>query len=98
MHILAYVIATVALLLPLPCFSYNILFMGPFPAPSHWLWLEHFLRDLLQRGHHVTAVCNHPTTHPHPNLTEIIIDPKFDIPYYCKLNIKSLIILQIENH
>ncbi|TMW54432.1 hypothetical protein DOY81_000424 [Sarcophaga bullata] len=64
------------------CSGYNILFMGPFPAPSHWMWLEHFQRDLLRRGHHVTSVNNHPTKYPHPNLTEIIIDPKFDIPYY----------------
>ena len=66
------------------CSGYNILFMGPFPAPSHWMWLEHFQRDLLRRGHHVTSVNNHPTKYPHPNLTEIIIDPKFDIPFYCK--------------
>ncbi|XP_073825818.1 UDP-glycosyltransferase family 301 member D1 [Musca autumnalis] len=64
------------------CDAYNILFMGPFPAPSHWMWLEHFQRDLLEKGHSVTSVNNHPTKHPHPNLTEIIIDPKFDIPYY----------------
>ncbi|XP_067624755.1 UDP-glucosyltransferase 2-like isoform X2 [Eurosta solidaginis] len=71
-----------ALLLPLSSTAYNVLFMGPFPAPSHWMWLEHFLRDLLRRGHHVTAITNHPTKYPHENLTEIIIDPKFDIPYY----------------
>lgn len=66
-------------------YGYNILFMGPFPAPSHWMWLEHFQIDLLERGHHVTSLNNHPTKHPHPNLTEIIIDPKFDIPYYREL-------------
>ncbi|XP_013100404.2 UDP-glycosyltransferase UGT5 isoform X1 [Stomoxys calcitrans] len=62
--------------------GYNILFMGPFPAPSHWMWLEHFQKDLLERGHHITSVNNHPTKQPHPNLTEIIIDPMFDIPHY----------------
>ncbi|KAL9924641.1 UDP-glycosyltransferase family 301 member D1 isoform 2-T2 [Glossina fuscipes fuscipes] len=62
--------------------GFNVLFMGPFPAPSHWLWLEHFQKDLLKRGHHVTSVNNFPAKQPHPNLTEIIIDPKFDIPYY----------------
>ncbi|XP_075152982.1 UDP-glycosyltransferase family 301 member D1 [Haematobia irritans] len=62
--------------------GYNILFMGPFPAPSHWMWLEHFQRDLLERGHHITTVNNHPTKYPHTNLTEIIIDPMFDIPKY----------------
>ncbi|XP_017482517.1 PREDICTED: UDP-glucuronosyltransferase 2B13-like [Rhagoletis zephyria] len=71
-----------ALLMPLNSAAFNILFMGPFPAPSHWMWLEHFLRDLLERGHHVTAVTNHRSKYPHENLTEIIIEPKFDIPYY----------------
>lgn len=66
------------------CNAYNILFMGPFPAPSHWMWLEHFQRNLLSRGHHITSVNNFPSKYPHPNLTEIIIKPKFDIPRYCK--------------
>ncbi|XP_030239676.1 UDP-glucuronosyltransferase 2B13 isoform X2 [Drosophila navojoa] len=60
--------------------AYRILFMGPFPAPSHWMWLEHFQRDLLKRGHHVTSLNNHPTKTPHENLTEIILNPIFDIP------------------
>uniref|UniRef100_A0A0K8UXW7 Ecdysteroid UDP-glucosyltransferase n=1 Tax=Bactrocera latifrons TaxID=174628 RepID=A0A0K8UXW7_BACLA len=73
-----------ALLMPITSTAFNILFMGPFPAPSHWMWLEHFLRDLLQRGHHVTALTNHRAKYVHPNLTEIIIDPQFNIPHYCK--------------
>eukprot|EP00099_Drosophila_melanogaster_P005248 NP_001246079.1 uncharacterized protein Dmel_CG10178, isoform B [Drosophila melanogaster] len=69
----------------------RILFMGPFPAPSHWLWLEHFQNDLLRQGHHVTSVNNHPTKHPHENLTEIIISPSFDIPkHFPKENIFSM--------
>ncbi|XP_037960919.1 UDP-glycosyltransferase UGT5-like [Teleopsis dalmanni] len=75
-------LSLIALLVPELVLGYNILFMGPFPAPSHWMWLEHFQRDLLKRGHHVTSVNNHPTKHPHANLTELILDPKFDIPYY----------------
>ncbi|XP_067626225.1 UDP-glucosyltransferase 2-like [Eurosta solidaginis] len=67
------------LLLPLNCSSYRILFMGPFPAPSHWMWLEHFVHDLLRRGHQVTTLTNQPAKQTHPNLTEIIIDPKLDI-------------------
>ncbi|XP_053958144.1 UDP-glucosyltransferase 2-like [Anastrepha ludens] len=68
-----------AALMPLTCTGYRILFMGPFPAPSHWMWMEHFLKDLLRRGHQVTTLTNHPAKQPHPNLTEIIIDPKLDI-------------------
>ncbi|KAH8295862.1 hypothetical protein KR018_004803 [Drosophila ironensis] len=71
--------------------GYRILFMGPFPAPSHWLWLEHFQRDLLRQGHHVTSVNNHPTKQPHENLTEIIINPSFDIPkHFPKKNIFTM--------
>lgn len=69
--------------------AYRILFMGPFPAPSHWLWLEHFQRDLLQRGHHVTSVNNHPTKMPHENLTEIILSPSFDIPKHCEYELET---------
>ncbi|XP_023165177.2 UDP-glucuronosyltransferase 2B13 isoform X2 [Drosophila hydei] len=71
--------------------AYRILFMGPFPAPSHWMWLEHFQRDLLERGHHVTSLNNHPTKKPHENLTEIILNPSFDIPkHFPKKNIFTM--------
>lgn len=33
--------------------SYRILFLVPFPAPSHWIWLRHFSEELIQRGHEV---------------------------------------------
>lgn len=65
-------------------FGYNILFMGPFPAPSHWMWLESFVDGLLERGHHVTVVSNHKRKVPHENCTELIIDPPYDIPKYCE--------------
>lgn len=33
--------------------GYRILFLVPFPAPSHWLWLKHFSEELIKRGHEV---------------------------------------------
>lgn len=63
----------------------KILFLVPFPAPSHWLWIEHFVKELLSRGHEVTAITNFPAKEAHRNYTEILIDPPYDIPYYCKL-------------
>uniref|UniRef100_A0A182KAS7 UDP-glycosyltransferases domain-containing protein n=1 Tax=Anopheles christyi TaxID=43041 RepID=A0A182KAS7_9DIPT len=60
----------------------KILFLVPFPAPSHWLWIEHFVKELLSRGHEVTAISNFPAKEPHRNYTEILIDPPYDIPYY----------------
>ncbi|XP_017482511.1 PREDICTED: UDP-glucuronosyltransferase 2B4-like isoform X2 [Rhagoletis zephyria] len=71
-----------AALLSSTCVAYNILFMCPFPAPSHWMWMEHFSSELLRRGHNVTTLTNHPVKQPHPNLTQIIIEPHFNITYY----------------
>lgn len=36
--------------------AYKILYMVPFPAPSHWMWLRHFSDQLLKRGHEVSGV------------------------------------------
>ncbi|XP_054743786.1 UDP-glucosyltransferase 2-like [Anastrepha obliqua] len=82
MHLRWLLLCVAAVLMPISSAAFNILFMGPFPAPSHWMWLEHFLRDLLHRGHHVTAVTNHRAKYPHENLIEIIIEPQFNIPHY----------------
>lgn len=60
----------------------KILVLVPFPAPSHWLWLDHFVQELLHRNHQVTAITNFPTKAQHPNYTEILIDPPYDIPHY----------------
>ncbi|XP_055851746.1 UDP-glucosyltransferase 2 [Episyrphus balteatus] len=72
-------------------YAYKILFMGPFPAPSHWLWLEHFVNGLIERGHHVTTITNFHSKTPNKNLTEVVLNPKFDIPkHYPKSAIFSL--------
>lgn len=34
---------------------YRILFLAPFPAPSHWMWLRHFSQELIRRGHEVSV-------------------------------------------
>nr|QQJ43251.1 UDP-glycosyltransferase 1-GP [Mayetiola destructor] len=59
--------------------GYKILFMVPFNAPSHWILLQHFVKELVtKRGHHVTAIVNTPITNfQSPNYTEILIDPPF---------------------
>lgn len=36
----------------------NILFLVPSPSPSHWILLQIFVKELIQRGHSVTAVTN----------------------------------------
>uniref|UniRef100_A0A1Y9H2X1 Uncharacterized protein n=1 Tax=Anopheles dirus TaxID=7168 RepID=A0A1Y9H2X1_9DIPT len=65
-----------------PADGAKILFLVPFPAPSHWLWIEHFVKELLSRGHELTAITNFAAKESHRNYTEILIDPPYDIPYY----------------
>lgn len=82
MHFTSLLLTTLLLaFVPLATGS-KILVLVPFPAPSHWLWLEHFVQELLERGHQVTAISNFAAKERHPNYTEILIDPPFDIPYY----------------
>lgn len=64
--------------------SLKILFMAPFPVPSHWFWLNSVVEGLLDRGHEVTAITNFPAKKPHLNYTEIILDPPYDLLKYCK--------------
>ncbi|XP_031625276.1 UDP-glucuronosyltransferase 1-7-like [Contarinia nasturtii] len=60
--------------------GYKILFMVPFNWPSHWILLQHFVKALVERGHHVTAVVNIPIKNfQSPNYTEILIDPPFEL-------------------
>lgn len=63
--------------------GYRILFLAPFPVPSHWMWLEHFVQEMLRRGHHVTALTNFATKTPHVNYTELLIDP-YDLSPECE--------------
>ncbi|KAG4072142.1 hypothetical protein HA402_015641, partial [Bradysia odoriphaga] len=60
--------------------GYKILFLVPFPGPSHWFLLQSFVKELVNRGHHVTAIVNKPiTAFKSPNYTEVLINPSFDI-------------------
>lgn len=60
--------------------GYKILFMVPFSGPSHWILLQNFAKELVNRGHEVTAVVNRPITNfKSPNYTEILIDPPLDL-------------------
>ncbi|XP_055713156.1 UDP-glucosyltransferase 2 [Phlebotomus papatasi] len=67
--------------------SLKILFMAPFPVPSHWFWLNSVVEGLLDRGHEVTAITNFPAKKPHSNYTEIILDPPYDLLKYSPENL-----------
>lgn len=60
--------------------GYKILFMVPFSGPSHWILLQNFAKELVDRGHEVTAIVNAPIKNfKSPNYTEILIDPPLDL-------------------
>ncbi|XP_050101203.1 UDP-glucosyltransferase 2-like [Anopheles aquasalis] len=60
--------------------GYKILFLAPFPGPSHWLMMKHFIRELADRGHEVTCITAFQYGEPAPpNYTEVLIDPPYPI-------------------
>lgn len=64
--------------------------MVPFPGPSHWILLQEFAKELLLRGHEVTAIVNKPINNfKSPNYTEILIDKPFNLSSVCKCTIKN---------
>lgn len=65
--------------------SANILFLCPFPSPSHWILLQNFVKELVNRGHVVTSVVSKSITNfDSPNYKEILIDPPFDLDTNCE--------------
>ncbi|XP_055320800.1 UDP-glucosyltransferase 2-like [Sitodiplosis mosellana] len=60
--------------------GYKVLFLVPFPGTSHWLVLQSFVKELVNRDHEVTAIVNYPIMNfSSPNYTEILISPHFDL-------------------
>uniref|UniRef100_A0A182KIS0 UDP-glucuronosyltransferase n=1 Tax=Anopheles christyi TaxID=43041 RepID=A0A182KIS0_9DIPT len=59
--------------------GYKILFLVPFPGPSHWLMLKHFIRELTARQHEVTCITSFRYGEPLSNYDEILIDPPYPI-------------------
>ncbi|CRK94411.1 CLUMA_CG007918, isoform A [Clunio marinus] len=51
----------------------NILVLSPMSIVSHWLYLEEIIKDLLIRGHKVTAVTSYLAKKKHENYTTINI-------------------------
>lgn len=58
--------------------------MVPFPGPSHWFLLQNYVKELLNRGHEVTAIVNTKISNFNsPNYTEVLIDPPHDLSNVC---------------
>lgn len=64
----------------------RVLFLIPFPGSSHWLMFKHFIRELTDRGHEVTAVISYKFGEPIDNYTEVLIDPSYPILEKCKFD------------
>lgn len=59
--------------------GYNVLFLGIFNAKSHVLYMQSFIKAVLDRGHQVTFVTSQSLNHLNfTNYTEALIDPPFD--------------------
>lgn len=70
------------------CNAYKVLVLCPMNGRSHFLYMSTFVEALLGRGHEVTYL----TSNSHHNLklanyTEVLIDPPFNVPSKCKLNL-----------
>uniref|UniRef100_A0A182W6E0 Uncharacterized protein n=1 Tax=Anopheles minimus TaxID=112268 RepID=A0A182W6E0_9DIPT len=59
--------------------GYKILFLVPFPGPSHWLMLKHFIRELTERQHQVTCITSFTFGEKLQDYDEILIDPPYPI-------------------
>lgn len=59
--------------------AYNILFLLPFPGPSHYVFIGNFVKELISRGHDVTAITNFKLNENSTRYNEILIDPKYDL-------------------
>lgn len=65
--------------------AYNVLVLLPFPGPSHFLMFKVFIQELIDRGHHVTAITAFQYKEKLANYTEILIDPVWSFGDDCKL-------------
>lgn len=62
--------------------AYNILVLAPYPIVGHWLYIEEYIKELLSRGHKVTAVTSYNVRRRHENYTAILI-PAFNFQKLC---------------
>lgn len=70
--------------------GFKILLLIPFPGPSHFLMFKVFIKELVDRGHEVTAITAFPYNEPLKNYTEIKIETVWSFGDGCEfLRLKS---------
>lgn len=68
------------------CDSYKILLTAPFNGKSHFMFMEKFVRALLDRGHEVTFLTSNSLNHLQlENYTEVLVDPPLDLDLLSEL-------------
>ena len=58
--------------------------MVAFPGKSHWLMFEHVIKELLNRGHEVTAITGYQLDTNSSNYKEVLINPIWDFGSKCE--------------
>lgn len=64
--------------------AYNILMVLPFLGPSHFLMFKVFIKELVDRGHHVTAITAFQYNDKLDNYTEVYIDETWKMNEDCE--------------
>lgn len=64
--------------------AYNILVLSPISHIGHWLYFEEFIKELLSRGHSVTAITSYNVRRRHDNYTGILI-PAYNLQQFCNI-------------
>lgn len=63
--------------------GFKVLVLGPFNGKSHFLYMQSFVRALLQRGHEVTFLSSNTLGDSNlANYTEVLIDPPLNLQNY----------------
>lgn len=67
--------------------GYKILVLVPFNGKSHWIYMQTFIKELLNRGHDLTTITSISMgDQKTPNYTEVLIDPPMNMEKIRKLN------------
>lgn len=62
------------------CNGYKLLVLAPMNGKSHFLYIQSFVRAMLERGHEVTYLTSNSLNHLKlTNYTEVLIESPFDM-------------------
>lgn len=60
--------------------GYKILFLTPLNGKSHWMFMQHIIKALIDRHHEVTVITSITWNGVRPaNYTEVLVDPPINL-------------------